>query len=125
MTSEPPSVDSCDGDDVRLLVRGTNRIRVQARMSCRGMVVLSESWFPGWVARVDGRDMPVHEVFGALRGVVVERGEHSIELHYRPLSVYGGAAISAFGLLLAGSVLIWDGRRGQASQPAPRQFPPT
>ena len=105
MTDEPPRLESCEGDDVRLLARGANRVRIQARMNCRGMVVLSETFFPGWQARIDGREVPIHEVFGALRGVVVERGEHAIEFHYRPISVYGGAVITGAGLLLAGAIL--------------------
>jgi hypothetical protein len=111
VTTELPQLESCDGDTVQLLARGTNRIRVQAAMACRGLVVLSESWFPGWQARVDGREVPIYEVFGALRGVVVDRGNHSLELQYRPLSVYGGAAVTTLGILLAATVLVLEARK--------------
>jgi hypothetical protein len=97
----PPSLESCDGDDLQLLARAPNRIRVRARMGCRGLLVLSESWYPGWVARVDGEERPILEVFGALRGVVVEEGDHSVDMVYHPASVYGGAALSVAGLLAA------------------------
>ena len=106
MTETAPTLDNCEGDDVHLLARGANRVRIRARMNCRGMVVLSETYFPGWQARVDGRELPIYEVFGALRGVVVERGDHELELHYKPMSVYGGAAITAAGLVLAAAILI-------------------
>jgi uncharacterized membrane protein YfhO len=89
-------------------------------MRCRGMLVLSESWYPGWVARVDGTERPVLETFGALRGVVVDGGEHSIDLVYRPVSVYGGAALTATGLLLALGLATVSGRgsRGSSGQRA-------
>jgi hypothetical protein len=96
-----PSLDKCDGDEIRLLARAPNRIRIQAGMKCRGLLVLSETWYPGWIARIDGRDAAVVETFGSLRGVVVDSGKHSVDLIYRPMSVYGGAALTATGFLAA------------------------
>ena len=100
VVGDAPSVQSCEGDEVRLLSRAPNRIQVQVRMNCRGLLVMSETWYPGWIATVDGRETAVLEIFGALRGVVVDAGEHSVELVYRPVSVYAGATLTATGLLL-------------------------
>ena len=55
---------------------------------------------------MDGRAAPVVEVFGALRGIVIEPGFHVVEMSYRPLSVFGGAGLSALGLLAA-AILAW------------------
>jgi uncharacterized membrane protein YfhO len=49
---------------------------------------------------VDGQPARVWEVWGALRGVVVQSGAHEVTFSYRPLSVYGGAALTALGILL-------------------------
>ena len=73
-------------------------------MACRGMVILSETFFPGWQATVDGRAAPIYEADGTLRGIVVEGGTHQIEMRYRPMSVYAGAFLTALGLLTA---LMW------------------
>jgi hypothetical protein len=39
-----------------------------------------------------------------VRGVVVEAGDHTIEMRYRPVSVYAGAALSllAVGIVMVG-----------------------
>jgi Zn-dependent protease len=50
---------------------------------------------------VDGRPAPIYEAYGFLRGVVVDRGRHRVEMHYRPKSVYWGAALTGIGLLAA------------------------
>jgi hypothetical protein len=113
-SENPPSLEVCQGDDVQLLARAPNRIRVRARMACRGLIVLSESWYPGWVARVDGVERPVLETFGSLRGIVVEGGEHSIDLVYRPVPVYGGAVLSAGGILIALGLIAASGRDRRA-----------
>jgi hypothetical protein len=111
LNTSAPQLESCDGDDVRLVARGTNRIQVQAAMRCRGLVVLSETFYPGWTATVDGRPADVIEVYGALRGVAVDAGDHAVELRYRPRSVVGGAALTAAGLLLAAVLAMLPARR--------------
>jgi uncharacterized membrane protein YfhO len=67
-------------------------------MKCRGMVVESENYAPGWAATVDGKPAPIYEAYTALRGVVVEAGVHRIEMRYKPRSVIGGglATLAAF-----------------------------
>lgn len=111
---DAPSLEVCQGDEVQILARAPNRIRLKAEMKCRGLVVLSETWYPGWVARVDRRDTPVLETFGAIRGVVVDAGEHSVELSYEPMSVYGGAALTLIGLLSTGLIVVWEFRSKRA-----------
>jgi uncharacterized membrane protein YfhO len=65
------------------------------------MVILTDAWYPGWRARVDGRPARIHEAYAAVRGVVVEGGAHRVEFVYRPGSVMAGGALTALGCLLA------------------------
>jgi len=83
---------------------------IQADMSCRGMVILSETFFPGWEATVDGKPAKVCEAYTALRGVVAEAGRRRIEMRYRPKSVYLGGALTLAGLLGAGLLLLTSAR---------------
>ncbi|MDW8354077.1 MAG: hypothetical protein RMK57_06050 [Bryobacterales bacterium] len=111
---QAPQLETCPGSDqVRLERREPNRVVLRAEMACRGMVVLSETYFPGWVARVDGRPARVYEAYAALRGVVVDRGRHEIVLEYRPRSVRIGALMSVAGVLGA-VVLAWRDRRARS-----------
>jgi hypothetical protein len=103
-----PALESCPGEDeVRIEARESDRIRLAVRMSCRGMVVVSETMFAGWRSTVDGRPARLYEAYGTFRGVVVEAGSHSVEMRYRPVSVYGGAALTAVGVLLAAVAGCW------------------
>lgn len=85
---------------------GMHRLRAWTSSPCEGMLVFGEPNFPGWQARVDGRPVPLHAPFGALRGVVVPAGSHTVELVYRPYSVYWGAALSAIGLALCAGLAV-------------------
>ena len=100
MTADPPSRRF-----VRLL-RILGRIPPTDRRHCRregsprgkGMVVVSDTFFPVGRPEMDGQSADIHEVNGAMRGVVVPRGEHTVTMRYRPVSVYLGALFTLIGI---------------------------
>lgn len=97
-----PALERCAGrDSVRLLEYTPLSVRVEAGMACRGMVILADTWYPGWRATVDGRPAPIHEAYAAVRGVVVPQGRHLVEFRYRPPSVAWGAALTGAAAGLA------------------------
>jgi hypothetical protein len=103
--SAPPPIDRCEGDAVRSFARDTNSTTAIVDMKCRGMLVESENYAPGWVATVDGNPAPIYEAYTALRGVVVGAGVHRIEMRYRPWSVIGGGAATLSAFL--GALCLW------------------
>jgi hypothetical protein len=97
-----PKVEACAGEEpVVFRTYEPNRVELSVRLNCTGMLVLTDTGYPGWRATVDGRDAPIHEAYGALRGVVVPAGAHTVEFRYRPASVYWGAAFTALACLAA------------------------
>jgi hypothetical protein len=104
MSGPPPSLEPCPApDDVALTGRSTDRVVIHATMSCRGMVLLSDVFFPGWRAEVDGHVTPIYQVNEAMRGVIVPRGDHTITMRYRPVSALAGALLTLIGI--AGATL--------------------
>jgi membrane protein YfhO len=106
ITGDPPRNLSCPGaqDSVSVTKYAAERVALEAKMSCDGMVVLSDTYYPGWDAKVDGRPAQIYEVDMALRGVVVPAGTHQITFAYRPRSFIFGIALTFAGLI--GAVLI-------------------
>jgi hypothetical protein len=95
-----PQLQTCQAPEtVAVRKRTSGWILLEADLKCRGMVIDSDTFFPGWVATVDGQPAPIYEAYGFLRGVVVEPGPHRVEMRYRPMTVYWGAAFTALGLL--------------------------
>jgi len=74
-------------------------------MNCRGMVVLADGYSKDWVATIDGKRAPLYPAYAIVRGVVVDRGHHQIDLRYRPMSVYVGGTLTGVSLLAVW--LIW------------------
>jgi uncharacterized membrane protein YfhO len=91
--------------------RTLNSVVVEAHAACRGLLVLADTWYPGWTATIDNRGVPIYQAYLALRGVVVERGTHRVEFRFRPLSVSIGTVMSALGVIGACAIVLWDRRR--------------
>ena len=88
-------------DTVGLSLYGANRVTIRAALGCPGLVILSDTFYPGWRATVDGNSVAIEEADGIFRGVAVPAGEHVIEMKYRPASVIGGAVLSLLAGLIA------------------------
>jgi uncharacterized membrane protein YfhO len=67
--------------------------------SSNALLVLSEMYYPGWVARVNGKKVPIQRVDGTFRGIVVSAGPNRVEFEYAPASFRVGALISALTLV--------------------------
>jgi hypothetical protein len=108
----PPQLEECsEADSVEVLHHNPAALALRVRMGCRGLLVISEHFFPGWKAEVDGRAAEILQVNGALRGLVLDRGMRRVEMRYRPAPVLLGGLMTASGLLAG--VLLWalDRRR--------------
>jgi hypothetical protein len=65
----------------------------------RGVLVVSDVWFPHWKAQVDGEDVPLLRVNHVFRGVMLEPGSHRIDFVYRSPWIALGLRVSIASLL--------------------------
>lgn len=74
-----------------------------------GQLIVSEFWYPGWTAAVNGEPVAIARVNGALRSVAVPAGESFVTFVYWPSTLTWGLLAAALGvaLLLA---LTWFSR---------------
>lgn len=71
-----------------------------------GLLVINDTYYPGWQATVDGVGTPILWTNYLFMGVPLEPGVHTVRLEYRPASVPLGLAVSLIaGLVLVGVVL--------------------
>jgi hypothetical protein len=88
-------------DRVELIEHAADRLAIRAEMACDGAVVLSDTFYPGWRARVDHQPAEIFAANGAMRAVTVPRGSHTVTMRYRPISVYAGAVLTLLGVAVA------------------------
>lgn len=97
-------VDSNRSTAVNITRYVTGLIEMETEIDAPGWLVVSEIWYPGWQATVNGRPQPVEKINGLLRGVYLQSpGRHKIVMTYRPDSVIWGSRISA---ITSGVVLL-------------------
>jgi len=76
---------------------------VDARTS--SLVVLNDTYYPGWIAYVDGSESPIVVANYMFRGVFVSPGHHVVTFRYRPASFRIGLIITLASILIAASLL--------------------
>jgi hypothetical protein len=92
-------------------------VRVRAELDRPGLVVLNDSWAPGWSVQLDGRDTRALRVNDVMRGVVVPAGAHAVEWRYRVPGLRAGTVLSLVGLLAVAAILGLELRRRRSGRP--------
>ncbi len=65
-------------------------------------LVMSDNYFPGWRAFIDGKEQPIYRANGSFRLVPISAaGDHNIRFCYSPFSFKIGAVISLISLFAA------------------------
>ncbi len=91
---------------------GRNRLSLEAEASRDSLLVISQTWYPSWVASVDGRPTPLLKADGgALTALRLPAGKHRIELRYDTGFFKASGALFLLGLLSLG----WLARRAKIS----------
>ena len=107
---ELPAGGICGEDSTQVRNLEPTRVVVSAKMTCGGILVLADTFFPGWEAVVDGRSQEIREVYGVIRGVGLPAGAHQVTFQYRSPSVTAGFWFLGLSLV-ALAILYWF--RGQ------------
>ncbi len=75
-----------------------NDIKMRVSTSSPGLLVISNAYFPGWHAYIDGKKSKVIRTDYAFQGVFVQKGRHEVEIDYLPLSFIIGLILSGVGI---------------------------
>jgi len=78
------------------------RIEMVVHPDQKGVLVLTDLYYPGWRAYVDGEERPILRANTIMRGVILEKGAHRVVFDYKPLPFRVGLWTSL--LTLAGIV---------------------
>ncbi len=107
LSGAPPSIEHY----------GINDMRLSVASDAPGYLVLSEIYYPGWQAWVDGEPAPVYPANFALRAVYLKAGAHQVRLAFYPTLWTIGLALSgiAWLVLLVVIFVSWRGSRKSSS----------
>lgn len=102
LDNEPPRI-SCRGTDI-----GTSTVQeylpekvvIKTNSGCDTLLFLSDTYYPGWIGRVDNEEVPILRANHAFRAISVPSGDHVVEFSYEPKEVRWGMYISIALVLL-------------------------
>ncbi len=90
----------------------SEKVTIETEAGGPKMLFLSDNYYPGWQAAVDGQEAKIYRADFSFRAVFVPAGKHLVQFNYQPKSLEVGKDITLTSLvLLAGSLLSSARRR--------------
>ena len=93
------------------------QVMIRASLDAAGILVLADSFYPGWNAYVDGKREEILRANLFFRAVALPAGEHIVEFRYEPRSFKIGLVISVttiFALIVTTVICVLRKRRETA-----------
>jgi hypothetical protein len=105
LEEEPPSLSlprkgrERGGGEVKIVSETNNRIELLAKSAEDSLLVLSDTYYPGWKAFVDGKETKIYRADYTFRAIRLNGGTHQVEFVYDPISFKLGAGVTILGIL--------------------------
>ncbi|HLI85799.1 MAG TPA: YfhO family protein [Bryobacteraceae bacterium] len=111
----PPPAAAGMRDAVKTVSYEPASLEIAVEAAQPALLVLSETWYPGWKAWLDGAETPIYKVDLAFRGVAIPAGSHRVRMEFHPPILPVSLAIT---LLTAAALIAMAGaRRKRAAGP--------
>jgi len=88
-----------------------NAVTVQGSIPAGRLLVLGDTWYPGWRAYADGEATPIHRANYILRGVTPEKTATQVRFVYFPAAFAVGAFVTCLCVMLIACGLVVGRRR--------------
>jgi hypothetical protein len=85
--------------EVEFVSEKNNELYLRVRTGEIAMLVLSDTYYPGWKAFVNGREEKIYRADYSFRAISLNPGEYRVRFIYNPVSFKIGALISLFALV--------------------------
>jgi uncharacterized membrane protein len=110
---DPPREAGGRSGTVKVVDYQGARVAMEVETEGPGWLVLSDTYYPGWEATVDGEQTRIYQANGCVRAVPIEAGgRHEVVFRFRPRPFYQGALISGVsGVVWVAAWVVLKNRR--------------
>ncbi len=84
------------------------RVMIQTQSDTNGYLILTDTFYPGWVATVDGEQKEIMQVYGLFRALEIGAGSHTVEFRFEPMSLKVGMMISVVSLIVWAGLMVFS-----------------
>ena len=96
-------------EEVRMIKYSPQEIVINAYLKNEGFLILSDAYYPGWKAYINGKETEIYKGNYFFRAVYLPSGKNIVKFTYKPDSFYLGFKISLISILLL--LIIWYYKR--------------
>jgi uncharacterized membrane protein YfhO len=90
---------SGEGGEVRIVAYEPERVELEVHLDAPAYLVLTDAYYPGWTAEVNGQPVDIVRADLYFRAVALEAGEQRVTFRFQPASARLGLAVSAVSWL--------------------------
>jgi hypothetical protein len=94
-----PPLDGTGSGRIEVVRYSPNEVRMIVHTDAPGLLVLSDVYYPGWQATVDGTPVSIYRTDVTFRGVPVPAGSHQVQMRFWPRSFQLGLALGSGALV--------------------------
>ncbi|MBL8133436.1 MAG: YfhO family protein [Anaerolineae bacterium] len=91
--------------EVQILAYSAERITLQVAAAAPSILLLTDAYYPGWTAALDGSPVPIYRADVMFRAILTPAGAHQIVFEYRPAWLPGILVAGVALWLIAGAGL--------------------
>ncbi|RJQ25330.1 hypothetical protein C4577_06015 [Candidatus Parcubacteria bacterium] len=117
---EEPNIESSKkipAGEAKIIRYMPNSIDVTVNAVSSSILLLTDNYYPGWEAYIDGNKTKIYRGNYTFRAVIVPKGQHNVKFVYNPLSFRIGVFLAILGLLgIVGFTVIIKKRKMQNSK---------
>jgi hypothetical protein len=95
---------------VEFISVSNNQLSLRVEAERESILVLSDTYYPGWKVFVNGREEKILRANYNFRAVPLSKGVHQVEFHYNPISFKLGAGLTVVGCIGCG-MIVWIVRK--------------
>lgn len=85
--------------EVKITDYTSGKIKIEVIHSQPQLLFISDNYYPGWQAKVDGWETKIYRANYAFRAIFIPEGKHLVEFIYDPISFKAGLILSGGAIL--------------------------
>ena len=106
-----PAGSGAVGQPAEVIQATFNTYAVRADAAVPSLLVYADTYYEGWRAYVDDREVPIVRANHAFKAVRVDPGQHVVRFVFDPWTFRWGAGITLAGLAIVAGLLGWSAWR--------------
>jgi len=87
-------------DAATIVLYTPERVEIETTLDSPGWLLLTDTYYPGWQASIDGQPVDILQANVLFRAIPVSAGNHRVVFEFKPRSLRWGASITGVALLL-------------------------